>query len=1012
MTEQSFRIDLESTVGDPAAARLTPSTLAPPPALADRYKVSERIGRGATGDVFVARDRTFDREVAVKVMLPTTDGRRLAGFIREARVTANLAHPGIVPVYDLDFGMSGTPYFTMRRISGTSLGDVLRQIEAGQPPAEVATLADRVTVVRKVCDALACAHDQGVIHQDVKPDNIMVGQYGEVFLVDWGTASESGDSSSSPRPVAGTPAYMAPEQARGQAVDVRSDVYAVGATLFHLLIGRLPLRTDDADRFWERKQRGELDALSAAERSKVPKLLRAIVRKALAADQAERYADAGDLSADLGRWQAGLPVAAHRENLLEQGCRFTRRHWRGLGMAAAALGLLVATGVTSYLAQQQTVAHWGEPLLQEDFQDSSWQARWTPMTGAWSSSSGALVSEGESANFLLLDRRLAGATAVEFTGTSLAGFPVCDLSIGWVPGDRPVANASNSFITSPMVLAQVGAYDNSFAQITSTNQGQGRQYDYRLEVGRPYRIRVEMEEGLIRMLVDGVEIARHQDAIPSAGGWLMLYAYYPGKQFDDVVIHAKGLPPRLPATALGDAAMRMERWDEAVAAYHDVITSDRDADLVDQARFRKGLAHLRADRPVEATKVWADLRTGPYASAALEARCRLAWKNGAVEEALGLLTALVAVNQDTASGVWCELARNKGDSAVIWTAQVSEQVLAFRRAHLPVTEDVGAAGCELHQRRGTVQDVLAEFGSSRLARGMALSELGRNREILGDPQLTFFQRSEAALRLGDFARLAAEFPEAHVANAKALFVQGQPQRILDARYMPTTYRALALVDLGRGAELATLFPGQDLAGYRFLARAGRLAEVMAASPSAYGQQAAFALDDLEQAKRHQGIPADMAERQLIGVRAFEAGDVAVAAANYNALSTFATSGGPALLLMPWVAGLAGQPGQPEAAWSALLKEDRSWIDYGRLAAIVKVIRGADPAILDQLPAVTQRPTAHDLATALRAEQQQDWVTARSAWARLAALQPGDRWPDWDPLMVRIAAARVTQLAER
>ncbi|MBL0214004.1 MAG: serine/threonine protein kinase [Myxococcales bacterium] len=207
------------------------------------YQLGELIGKGGMGEVVAAHDQRIGREVAIKRMrsaLP--DGEQLARFLREARIQARLDHPAVVPVYELGHDAAGRPYFTMKRISGRTLGE---RIAGG------ATTQALLRAFVDVCLAVEFAHARAVIHRDLKPSNIMLGDYGEVYVLDWGVARVLTDTKDRPSPddiqtlddgtqtgaMLGTPGYMSPEQVKGQPATQAADVYALGSILFEILAG-------------------------------------------------------------------------------------------------------------------------------------------------------------------------------------------------------------------------------------------------------------------------------------------------------------------------------------------------------------------------------------------------------------------------------------------------------------------------------------------------------------------------------------------------------------------------------------------------------------------------------------------------------------------------------------------------------------------------------------------------------------------------------------------------------
>jgi eukaryotic-like serine/threonine-protein kinase len=294
-----------------AAIRLLPS---------QRLETVRELAVGGMGAVDVVLDRALGRQVARKTISQGLDSVHFREmFVREARILGLLEHPNIVPVYDLGEDDAGRLYFTMRLVQGRSLREVLR---AGPPaPRDIVTLLDLLDVIVKLCDALAFAHSRGVLHCDLKPANIMVGDFGQVFLMDWGVARLIGARSvrvrGAGRPgtsptdfmAIGTPAYMSPEQARGQRsrLDERSDVFQVGALVYEILTGRRPYRGTRRQQTLVRASQGRFRPPSAVlgGAGKVPAELERIVLKAMALRPSDRYSTALELKGDLVRFMRG-----------------------------------------------------------------------------------------------------------------------------------------------------------------------------------------------------------------------------------------------------------------------------------------------------------------------------------------------------------------------------------------------------------------------------------------------------------------------------------------------------------------------------------------------------------------------------------------------------------------------------------------------------------------------------------------------------------------------------------
>ncbi|GMV38985.1 MAG: hypothetical protein AMXMBFR64_07010 [Myxococcales bacterium] len=320
---------------------------APGPAAEDgRYERRSLLGAGGMGRVLVARDARLGRDVALKEAHPAADpGSADARLNREARIAALLEHPAIVPVYDAGESPSGRPWYVMRLVRGRSLEDAIGATES---------LGARLGLLRHylaTCEALAYAHHLGIVHRDLKPANVMVGEFGETQVVDWGLArmdgeAELGWTAVAPAPhatvagaILGTPAYMSPEQADGRAADARSDVYGLGATLFHLIAGRAPLPGEGAGRL-------------RADVPEAPPELLAILERAMAAEPDRRYQTAATLLDDVRGFLEGRRVAAHRYSAWDLLRRLVRA-WRA--PLAVAAGALVILGVLGALATMRVV---------------------------------------------------------------------------------------------------------------------------------------------------------------------------------------------------------------------------------------------------------------------------------------------------------------------------------------------------------------------------------------------------------------------------------------------------------------------------------------------------------------------------------------------------------------------------------------------------------------------------------------------------------------------------------
>ncbi|MDQ3296425.1 MAG: protein kinase [Myxococcota bacterium] len=325
----------------------------------DRYLQVAEHARGGLGRVLRAVDKRLGRTVAVKELLrrgSASSPANEARFLREALITARLEHPSIVPVHEAGRWPNGDPYYVMKLVEGRTLKELI---------GERHTLRERLGLlphVIAIADAVGYAHSEGVIHRDLKPSNVIIGSFGETIVVDWGLARDrkhpvpeleelllSTDSkvSTISGKVVGTPAYMAPEQARGELVDERADVYAIGAVLYELLAGRPGHQDDTPQATLDRVIAGPPRPVAAAV-PHVPRELATIVSKAMARCPEDRYPNATALAEDLRRHQTGKLVSAHSYSAWSLIRKRLANHRGVIAVAVASAVALGVVGVESF----------------------------------------------------------------------------------------------------------------------------------------------------------------------------------------------------------------------------------------------------------------------------------------------------------------------------------------------------------------------------------------------------------------------------------------------------------------------------------------------------------------------------------------------------------------------------------------------------------------------------------------------------------------------------------------
>jgi serine/threonine-protein kinase len=394
-----------------------------------QYRDLRLHAAGGLGEVLVARDEALDRQVALKrLQAPHThNAQSRRRFLREAEITSRLEHPSIVPVHAVGVDSAGRPFYAMRFIEGETLRQASQRFHTAQktdgesPECAAAKVdtggsdarreADRKITLRQllsrfiaVCNTVGYAHSQGIVHRDIKPDNIVLGSFGETLLVDWGLAkdirtpdketvgvpdavapeanesSTLADENSGTRPgaIVGTPGYMSPEQASGNAMAIgpASDIYSLGATLYMLIAGEAPFAGGQVAEILDRVKHGAF-ALPRQRKQEIAPALEAICLKAMSLAPEHRYATPLALAADIEQWLADQPVSAWPDPWTSRVRRWSGRHRTvvATGIAAAAVALVslaMATILLNAANQREREARW---LAQQNEQEAQNQRR-------------------------------------------------------------------------------------------------------------------------------------------------------------------------------------------------------------------------------------------------------------------------------------------------------------------------------------------------------------------------------------------------------------------------------------------------------------------------------------------------------------------------------------------------------------------------------------------------------------------------------------------------------------
>src|SRR5271163_3632088 len=360
----------EGVVSNAALVQLKPGS-----SIGSRYEIIRLLGQGGMGAVYQAHDKELDRQVAIKVIRSdmASNPEILRRFKQELILARQITHKNVIRIFDLGQA-GGIKFITMEYIEGENLQSLLRRKKKLDP-------AEAANILAQVCRALEAAHNEGVIHRDLKPQNIMVDKSGRAYVMDFGIArSMLGAGLTQTGALIGTPDYMSPEQAKGQPLDARSDLFSIGIIFYEMLSGKVPFDADTTmGKLWKRTNEPArpLDELDKT----IPRALSDIVRKCLEIDPQKRFASTGELLQQIEIWQG--PGAATRAVTLPATGLPAYAKW-----VAAGLGVVVIGGILffrSRITPQPTGPHSPVTLLIADFEnktgDSVFDGTLEPMLG-------------------------------------------------------------------------------------------------------------------------------------------------------------------------------------------------------------------------------------------------------------------------------------------------------------------------------------------------------------------------------------------------------------------------------------------------------------------------------------------------------------------------------------------------------------------------------------------------------------------------------------------------------
>ena len=808
----------------------------------NRYETASLL-ESANNDEFVlmVKDNDLDRIVEAHVLNQdrVSDSEQHSELIHEALILSGLDHPGIPPIYDLNIASNQWVYCTLKHIEGFSLSRLcVRHAEdVDQQIIVHDTVAEIVANFIKIAEIIKYAHKAQVIHRNIKPDNLIIDNFGQIYVTAWGNAIDLERDKPDFHILRGTPLYMSPEQAACGALDARSDIYSLGACLFHVLFKRPHAIREDLDEFLLARKGAAIDDLSEFEGSETAAPLLAVCKRCLAPLE-ERYQEIDAFIADLKTYQEDQIIEEYKDGSQQaQGKLAVPRQLKWL---VPALLVMLAICWYAYQAYAKQYAAWGAAIYAENFDDdSSWASDWALVKGSYSISpeEKRVVTKDGPAFIWFYKQRLNGGVAIEFEGEMLPGAAPGDLSIVYAtdPDDRLLEGKGPGGI----YYLQHAAVGN----VCSMIEGPSGRLDYTnqsLQNGVRYKIRGEIEGKQLKLYLDDVLVCTYELLFPLSSGYIGLYAYYDGKAIDNIKIYNRELPKVTNIVKTGDLLYEHDQYKPALERYRRIARLHEGTELGNEGLYKTGLCYYHMGEVDRAFEVWKPLEQSQYFAQINFYRWKELEKKSDYNALLRQMYSFYRSADDRLRvqireqwGIFLRQVRRLGYK------ELTREFLRFRDSSFP--DD--------------------QIFSDETSIALRLLEMpNRSLELFPDQPVVV---TRALAEMGEYQKILKNYPHMRSAVAGSLRNMGQNQRILDEFSDLRGVYFAVLMELGLFDRAEKEFAGQDEFMAKILFNKGDYDAIIDTYPNTVWSERAAVIRDRDPQRHIDANPSE-AFRSAVG----------------------------------------------------------------------------------------------------------------------------------------------------